>query len=284
MKRRDFLKLFTTAVIGGSIPPEVLAGNLFLATKALNRENLDHHIKDYLFKMKHFDKPHKNDFYLDPKTYSILKSSFNRLKRLQKTVGHGNYYLLNFDEALKIARSYSAVGRFTKEELDFLEMIFYEDSAHYGFLGEKPLKNLTDQIKRQKVVKVRQTGNYLYKGGPFETYKKIKQAIGDQVILTSGVRSLMKQFILFLGKAYRNNGNISLASRSLAPPGYSYHGIGDFDVGQIGFGALNFTSKFTSTEVFNKLINLGYLKIRYQEGNLLGVRFEPWHIQVQPGA
>ncbi len=281
MKRRAFLKLVTTAMIGGSIAPEVLAGDLFFPTKAINRENIDQHIKDYLIKMKHFDKPHKDDFYLAPKTYSILKSSFKRLNRLQKTVGHGNFYLLNFDEALKIARSYTRVGRFPKEELNFLEMIFYEDSAHYGFLGEKPLKNLTDQVKRQKAVKVRQTGNYLYKGAPLETYNKIKKAIGDQVILTSGIRSVMKQFILFLGKAYRNNGNMSLASRSLAPPGYSFHGIGDFDVGQVGFAALNFTAKFTSTNVFNKLIDLGYIKMRYNEGNLFGVRFEPWHIQVQ---
>jgi len=284
MKRREFLKLLTTAMIGGSIVPEALAGNLFFLNRAISRENLDQHIKDYLIKMKNFDKPHKNDFYLDPKAYSILKNSYNRLSRLQKTVGHGNFYLLSFDEALKIARSYKRVGRFRKEELRFLEMIFYEDGAHYGFLGEKPLKNLTAQIKRQKVVKIQYSGNYLYKGVPFETYKKIRRAIGDQVILTSGIRSVMKQFILFLGKAYRNKGNMSLASRSLAPPGYSYHGIGDFDVGQVGFGALNFTEKFTSTEIFNKLINLGYVKMRYREDNLLGVRFEPWHIQVQSNA
>ncbi len=50
--------------------------------------------------------------------------------------------------------------------------------------------------------------------------------------LTSGVRGVAKQFILFLAKAEANGGNLSLASRSLAPPGYSYHGVGDFDVGE----------------------------------------------------
>ena len=86
--------------------------------------------------------------------------------------------------------------------------------------------------------------------------------------------------MLFLNKAYKSNGNLSVASRSLAPPGYSYHGVGDFDVGQVGFGADNFTARFTSTEVFKKLENLGYINLRYQKDNLLGVRFEPWHIKV----
>ncbi len=91
---------------------------------------------------------------------------------------------------------------------------------------------------------------------------------------------MIKQFLLFLNKAYNYDGNLSLASRSLAPPGYSYHGIGDFDVGQVGLGADNFTQRFTTTEVYRKLKDLGYIKIRYVEDNMLGVRFEPWHINV----
>jgi hypothetical protein len=196
-------------------------------------------------------------------------------------VGHGNFHLLNFDDALKIARNYSRVGRFPKAELHFLEMIFYESAALYGFFGEKPLKNLTARIKRYQVAKVPHTGNYLYKGLSVETYKKVKQALGDQVILTSGVRSIVKQFLLFLNKAYKSKGNLSLASRSLAPPGYSFHGIGDFDVGQVGFGAANFTERFTTTKVYRKLAHLGYVKLRYEQDNLLGVRFEPWHIKVK---
>ncbi len=77
-------------------------------------------------------------------------------------------------------------------------------------------------------------------------YHKIKKDVGENVILTSGLRSVTKQFMLFLNKAYHNDSNLSLASRSLAPPGYSFHGVGDFDVGQVGFGASNFTEKFTA--------------------------------------
>ena len=90
----------------------------------------------------------------------------------------------------------------------------------------------------------------------------------------------MKQFLLFLNKVYDSNGNLSLASRSLAPPGYSFHGNGDFDVGQVGYGALNFTGRFTETEVYKKLSERGYLKLRYPQDNMLGVRYEPWHIKI----
>jgi hypothetical protein len=193
---------------------------------------------------------------------------------------NGNFHLISFDEGLKIARNYSQVGRFAKVELDFLEKIFYTDSARYGFLGDKPINKLTTPIKRKDVVKIPRTGNYLYRGVPQELYEKIRKHVGDKLYLTSGIRGVMKQFYLFLNKANKNNGNLSLASRSLAPPGYSFHGISDFDVGQIGFGALNFTGSFTSTEVFKKLDALDYVSIRYPKGNLKGVRFEPWHIRV----
>ena len=51
-------------------------------------------------------------------------------------------------------------------------------------------------------------------------------------------------------------------------------------MGQIGFGADNFTERFTTTRVYKNLKDLGYLNIRYERDNLVGVRFEPWHIKV----
>ena len=280
MKRRDFLKAVTTGiVIGGVVPTRVMAEimRIYHDTAVPNGDN---HIKDYLHKMQSFDKPYAGDIYLDQSSFLLLESAVKRFKRLQRTVGYGNFHLLSFDDALKIARNYSRVGAFSKDEIVFLEKLFYQDSATYGFFGKKPVKSLTDSIQRHKVVKVPYTGNYLYKGLPLETYRKIKQDIGDQVILTSGIRSVIKQFLLFLNKAYKNHGNLSLASRQLAPPGYSYHGISDFDVGQVGYGAINFTARFIKTDVFKKLEDCGYLKLRYPQGNLLGVRFEPWHIKV----
>ena len=266
-------------VVASGFAPEVLA-QVARIPPTTKPTHYDHFIKDYLHKIRNFDAHHQEDVCLNSAQFALLKSCVARFERLQRTVGHGNFYLLSFDDAIKISSNYPRVGRFTREELTFLEMIFYSDAAHYGFLGKKPLQNLTDRIQRRKVVKVPYTGNYLYKGLPLETYKKVRRDLGREVVLTSGIRSVIKQFLLFLNKAYQNNGNLSLASRSLAPPGYSYHGIGDFDVGQVGLGADNFTLRFTTTRVYRKLKDLGYIKIRYVEDNMLGVRFEPWHVKV----
>ncbi|NOX34126.1 MAG: peptidase M15 [Deltaproteobacteria bacterium] len=243
-------------------------------------EDFDYHIKDRLIKKRLFNKVYAEDIFLDKKLLPVLDASLARLKKMQKTVGHGNFCLLNFDDALKIGKSYSAVGAFSKKELDFLEMIFYSRVNEYGFLGEKPIKSITGKIIKKKVQKIHYTGNYLYRGKPVEMYGRIKKEVGDDVILTSGVRSVMKQFLLFLNKAKKSRGNLSMASRSLAPPGYSFHGVGDFDVGKKGYGIYNFTEKFTKTDVYKKLTDLGYLKFRYERNNNLGVRFEPWHIEV----
>jgi D-alanyl-D-alanine carboxypeptidase len=271
-----------TLVCAGS-SPLALTGTL-AAAPTPPHDDADSHLKDYLVKMENFDSSHQQDVFLNRKYFALLESALQRLQRLQRIVGHGNFYLLDFDAALKIARNYPRVGRFTRFEIDFLELIFYEDGARYGFMGEKPLKHLTDRIKKKEVVKIPNTGNYLYRGRPLDTYRRIRRELGDDVVLTSGVRSVTKQFMLFLNKAYQHRGNLSLASRSLAPPGYSYHGVGDFDVGQVGFGHDNFTEKFTTTRVFKRLKDNGYINLRYEKGNLLGVRFEPWHIKVHPNA
>lgn len=280
MNRREFLRRAAAGTIGAAIPSP-----LYAAWMSVCNDNVqpidDRHIKDYLDKIENFDKKHTGDIFLKPDQRVTLKTSLMRLQRIQRTVGHGHFSLLSFDDAIKVSKGYSSIGRFSKDELAFLEMIFYEESNLYGFMGDKPLKNLTDTIKSPKVIKIPYTGNYLYKGQPLEMYKKIKKDVGENVVLTSGLRSVTKQFMLFLNKAYHNDGNLSLASRSLAPPGYSFHGVGDFDVGQVGLGASNFTETFTGTPVYQKLADLGYLKLRYSRGNLLGVRFEPWHIKVR---
>jgi len=282
MERREFLKSLAVGLIGVGLGGEALAEAA--KGRTVTAEKYDDHIKDYLSKMRNFYKPHEDDALLSREEFLLLKSCVKRLKNLQRTVGHGNFYILNLDGAIKIARKYSRVGRFSRAELNFLEKIFYQDSVLYGFMGEKPLKRITDRIRRRTVVKVPGTGNYLYKGVPFEAYQKLKRDVGDQAILTSGVRSIMKQFLLFLNKAQRTKGNLSLASRSLAPPGYSFHGVSDFDVGQVGLGISNFSLRFMGTDVYKRLRDLNYVNLRYPEGNLLGVRFEPWHIKVYPAA
>lgn len=277
MHRRDFLKHAAFLFVSLNIPV-AFAKHRIPGEKTSSL--LDPHIKDHLAKQRLFDKVYNEDIFLDTNLLPLLEVSLFRLKRLQELIGYGNFSLLNFDDAIKISKSYSMVGSFSKQELDFLEMIFYSRVNEYGFMGEKPIKNITGKIIKKKVKKIAHTGNYLYRGKPMETYHKIKKEIGPDVILTSGVRSIMKQFLLFLNKAKDSKGNLSMASRSLAPPGYSFHGVGDFDVGKKGFGVYNFTEQFTRTDVYEKLTHLGYLKFRYEQDNDLGVRFEPWHIEV----
>jgi hypothetical protein len=279
MTRREFLKAVTAVCCGKTAASPGRAGVVEASDDALGWA-YDDQVRDYLYKMRHFDERHEGDVCLDEKLFPVLESCVSRLKRLERAVGHGNFQLLSFDEALETARNSSLVGAFSRPELDFMEMVFYENAAVYGFQGDKPLRGLTDRVKMREVKKVPRTGNYVFDGEPLATYERIVRDLGDRVLLTSGIRGVPKQFLLFFNKAYTNDGNMSLASRSLAPPGYSYHGVGDFDVGQVGFGAANFTERFTTTEVWKRLVDLGYVDFRYNQGNQLGVRFEPWHIKV----
>jgi len=212
--------------------------------------------------------------------FRTLRSVRNRLRRVQSYVGYGNFNIISFDQALYLARNYSKIGAFTPKELDFMEMLFYTDAERYGFFGEKVLFKLTESIHQKETYKVPYTGHYLYRGSAQRMYAKIKKDLGKSLVLTSGVRSVTKQLYLFTNKAVATKGNLSIASRSLAPAGYSFHGIGDFDVGKVGYGHRNFTDDFAGTDEFKRLMDLGYINIRYFQNNPYGVRFEPWHIQV----
>lgn len=276
--RRSFLKAVAAGFITAGLPMPVFCDTCNGPIRPA--DSYESHIKDYLHKMQNFNSFHENDIVLNKTQHLLLVSTLKRLKRLQRTVGYGNFHLLSLDDAIQISRNYSAIGRFKRAELNFMEMIFFENADIYGFHGQKPMQNITDRINQKNVVKIHGSGNYLYRGKPLITYNRIRKIMGDRVVLTSGIRSIVKQFLLFLDKAYSNGDNLSLASRSLAPPGYSYHSTGDFDVGQHGFGYDNFTERFTTTPVFKKLKELNYITLRYPSGNSLGVRFEPWHIKV----
>ncbi len=253
---------------------------------AKSEPNLDTYIQDQLVldhrQCRDFaeDALHKNPVIAHKNERLLLYAISLKLKHVQKLIGYGNFNLLGFDELLKIARAYPRIGVFSKEELDYIEKIFYEEATKYGFYGKKVTHELSDSIKKKETVKVAHSGHYLYKGEPSELYARLQKEIGPSVVLTSGVRSVVKQLDLFLYKAQKLEGNYSIAAHSLAPPGYSFHGIGDFDVGKVGLGYNNFTSVFAHTKEYRSLQKLGYISIRYPENNPFGVRFEPWHIKV----
>ncbi|MBC7661882.1 MAG: D-alanyl-D-alanine carboxypeptidase family protein [Chitinophagaceae bacterium] len=231
------------------------------------------------FKAKHFDQDFSDDFYLNAVEKVTLRQVLARLTQVKKDAGFGRFNLLTLDELLKFA-SKGALGSFTPSEIGFIETIFFRDAKEYGFYGEKVSTTMTQSIDLSKTVKIPGTGHFLFKGRPEGLYAELKRDVGEDIVLTSGIRSIVKQLDLFLSKAAQCGGNLSRASRSLAPPGYSFHGSGDFDVGKIGLGADNFTDTFAATDVYKRLIDLGYVNIRYTETNFYGVRFEPWHIKV----
>lgn len=240
----------------------------------------DEEVEGYLRKIRNFDAIFASDIYLDARYESTLLKTTQHLSRVESYMGHGNFNLMSFDEMLQAGRNFSRIGAFTPEELNFLEEVFFANPNRYGFFGKKISPQITDMIPRKDVAKIGNSGHFLLKGESLNLYQKIKRDVGDEVILTSGVRSIVKQMHLFLAKCVEANGNLSRASRSLAPPGHSYHGVGDFDIGKIGLGARNFTADFSTTEEYQKIARLGYVDIRYPTDNLFGVRFEPWHIKL----
>jgi hypothetical protein len=231
-------------------------------------------------KTRDFDREYPDDFLLSKDSLDLLVSTSSRFERAQRLVGHGNFNLLSFDRLLAFGTDYPEIGTFTPQELSFLEEAFHTDAASYGFLGEKVLTELSDETSRRDVEKVPGSGHFLFKGEPLEEFQQIRRDVGDTIRLTSGVRCLAKQYQLFLRKAVETGGNLSQASRSLAPPGYSFHARGDFDIGTVDLGADNFTVAFAETDEYKKMIDFGYAEIRYTETNPFGVRHEPWHIKI----
>ncbi len=283
MKRRDFIRVMAAAGLGwGLNVPQAMAW-LAYPPAAQQSEN-GAEMERYLLKMRNFDKSHSGDIFVDDVEHALLQSCTERLGRLELLVGYGFFHLLSFDDALRYSRNYKRIGAFTDPEIVFMEKIFYRDAHEYGFLDDKPLKNLTHVIARNEVVRIARTGNFLHRGESLKAYQRLKKSVGSRLVLTSGVRGIMKQYRLFLNKVFHCEGNLSLASRQIAPPGYSFHGFNDFDVGQAGFGEFNFTERFNETEACHRLTDLGLLHLRYPRDNLLGVRYEPWHIMVEAGA
>lgn len=237
-------------------------------------------VDEYLDKIRNFDADFDNDLYLHEANALLLLPTVRRLERVQAYVGHANFNLLSFDEMLYFARNYSEIGAFEAAELAFMDEVFHTDASDYGFFGDKVTPELNHRILQKDVIKIAGSGHYLHRGESLRHFEQIRRDIGEQIQLTSGIRNNVKQMHLFLAKTLQSRGNLSKASRSLAPPGYSYHNAGDFDVGKAGLGEQNFTADFSNTEEYQRLIRLGYVDIRYTDDNAFGVRFEPWHIKL----
>lgn len=220
------------------------------------------------------------DIWIKNEHKAVFESVIKKLDRIEHTVGYANFNLISFDETLKIAKNFSKIGAFTPDEIAYMEEVFYTDPVIYGFYGKRTIDKINDKINEKEVIKVTGTGHYVYRDHSQELLERLMKDIGPTLVLTSGVRSVVKQLSLHLEKIKNENGNITMASRSLVPPGFSYHSVGDFDVGKKGWGHQNFTANFARTEEFWNLQKLSYVSTRYTIGNGDGVRFEPWHVKI----
>lgn len=283
-------RLFVSTLLLGGLT--AISGELFAAPRQVYRQPAttgkvssdnviaDSAIKDAVRKAQDFEHNYHDDIYISKKQSRLLNQVLQRMTRLQRTVGYGNFNLIDFDRARRYARHYSVIGSFSRQETGLIEELFEFDASNYGFFGRKVSNTLTERIKSRDVKKIRGSGHYLYQGDALTLYNRIKRQMGDDLVLTSGIRSVVKQLYLFIAKVEKSGGNLSRAARSLAPPGHSFHGVGDFDVGQRGLGAANFTNAFAQTHTYKRLTELGYISMRYPLANPYGVRYEPWHIKV----
>lgn len=279
MNRRSFLSLATVSALAS-----------YGLHKYYTTDNIDEDISNAavdslnenssLLKVKKFDSTFSQDVLLEQNRMSTLLSLHKKLKYLQSYVGYANFSILGVSDLVRYSNNSSKIETFTPQELELVDDLFNVNAKEYGFLGERVNYKLNERIERKVLTKVAATGQYVYKGHSLDTYKRLKDDVGQELILTSGVRGIAKQLYLFVNKAVAVQGNLSRASRSLAPPGHSYHAIGDFDVGMRGLGELNFTKEFANTTVYEQIRTIEYINIRYHETNALGVRYEPWHIKV----
>ncbi len=234
---------------------------------------------EYFKKIKEFNHSFKDDVIASPAEFALIQSCNGKLRELMKFVGFGNFNVLSYRDALSTMSLRGALTEFTPQEKNFMEEFFRRSASVYGFYGDRIFNSLYDEVKDRHVFKMPGTGHFIYKGKAEATYAKITADM-KTLILTSGVRSIVKQAGLFLAKVVETKGNLSMASRSIAPIGYSYHGTGDFDVGIKGWGHFNFTDRFATTREYSRLLEEGYMRIRYDRKNPYGVRFEPWHVKV----
>jgi len=266
-KRRNFLKKLG---VGG-----IVVGSIFIPDEVFAFPLKDKKIISSLNEIPEINSVEKTLKNLEQK--NTIKKIHKKFKYAIKHIGYGNFNKANFNEVNKYAK-------FDSTEQKYLEKLFYTNASVFGFYGEKVINEIDYNISRKELDYIKGTGHFLREDITPRFNEMIDKALEYnkdlEIILTSGIRNIPKQMFLFLNKAKKVNYNLSLAAHSLAPPGCSFHGKCDFDVGRKGFGINNFTNKFAKTKEFEVLTKLGYLQLRYHKNNDLGVRYEPWHVKM----
>lgn len=271
MQRRLFLKHIGLSALMFHVPFLFADAGDFLTYDQYGIPKISD-IKAYLKKMSQPDVPDASDLYVSDSEKDMFNSAYKKLSNLLYKAGYTKFSALDIDDA-------RALVSFSNDEMDYLKELFLFDASKYGFFGDKPLDKFDAKINNTQLAKV--NGILCFDGKTVEKFNKIRETIGDDVYMTSGIRTVIKQSYLFMKKTKECNYNLSMASRTIAPPGYSYHGVGDFDIGSKKLSlAQNFTDRFADTDVFKQAVKDGFISLRYDAQNQLGVRYEPWHVKV----
>ncbi len=208
---------------------------------------------------------------------SDLQLLKERLQRLSRHVGYGRFNVIGFATLRQIARNRTDIGAFTAAELNAAELLFRADASRFGYFGPRIATALDADLLVAQAQRVDGTAHWLLPHSK-NLWSRARREVGDALILTSGARGVAKQTFLFLRRAEKDGWNFRQAIRQVAPPAYSYHASGDFDVGEQGLGGANFTPAFAETDTFRRLMAVPGIRLRYPEANQYGVAYEPWHI------
>ena len=198
-----------------------------------------------------------------------------RLEAVQRVIGHGRFNLVSFDD-VRAAAPRTPGGPITAAESAEFEALLDLDARRIGFLGKRVVSDLAYRLPANLVEVGR--GQHVFPEAN-ALFRRARAAVGERLIVTSGARGVPKQMHVFIRSALRA-GLVARRVHSVAPPGYSYHAVGDIDVGDRELGGVNFTEEFALSETYRKLAALPYIRFRYPPGNPFGVQFEPWHLEV----
>lgn len=162
LSRRDFLRLSCIASISLAAPESF--------GEILHKFDNEPEVKDSLFfnkdyfrKIKEFDRSFPDDYMATPEEFVLIRSVSAKIRSVMNHVGYVNFNVINYDDLLRSMKQYSSLRRFDQKELDYIEEIFARDAADYGFFGEKVMTSLTDNIRRNDIVRIPRTGHYIYK-------------------------------------------------------------------------------------------------------------------------
>lgn len=200
-----------------------------------------------------------------------------RLGQAQSSIGHGRFNLASFDDVRAALGKHAPLS--SREENEFAAL-FALDARRIGFLGPRVVQQLSAALPLDQLQAVPPTGQHVFPAA-FELFMRARKVVGEQLIVTSGARGVPKQMLVFINSAL-HGGMIARPVHSVAPPGYSYHAVGDIDVGDRRLGGVNFTEAFANSPTYKTLAALAYIHFRYPRHNPYGVQFEPWHLQIAP--